>query len=360
MYSRLQSRQHTHISFAISLFLHFMIVFVVSINLPRWYEPLPPMDAIFAEPIDIELNSQLIHMTDVKKTISRENTQAKRYQRHVSPALQVSPKASVAQMDRMSQPVPMMSNPLSTEARLLPTSDASLTEGFKEGWRSWESAGEPLGIEAESPQSPTVEIKRGFSQKQKTPTQKTQAEGDAAPSLSRDAQIGSVLQVIAGNIVSGTGPPTVDIVFLLDASGSMGDNIRAVGNHLIAMVETFKEKQLDFTMGVVTFKYSALVFPQTKDYQKYERLLENVKCGGDERAYDAIIKSIARVKFRSVARRRFILVTDEPCKGSYTIRDVLKRCREAQITLDVIGINQSLQKYLARQTGGAWFPIPGS
>ena len=53
-------------------------------------------------------------------------------------------------------------------------------------------------------------------------------------------------------------------------------------------------------------------------------------------------------------------MTDEPLKGSYKIQEVLKRCRDAGITVDVIGVNRPLQKYLAAQTGGAWFPIPGS
>ena len=156
----------------------------------------------------------------------------------------------------------------------------------------------------------------------------------------------------------------------------MEDNIHAVGRHLINMVQVFQEAQLDFTLGVATFKYSALIFPQTKDYQKHERLLENVKCGGDERAYNAIVKSIERVKFRPEARRRFILVTDARCKGSYTMQEVLKRCWDARITVDVIGgvtdldviggvadTNDRLkaereQKALARKTGGMWLPIP--
>ena len=71
------------------------------------------------------------------------------------------------------------------------------------------------------------------------------------------------------------------------------------------------------------------------------------------------VKSIQRVKFRSNADRRFILVTDEATKGSYPITEVLSQCRTAGVKLDVIGIDRTLDKALAAQTGGLWFPIPG-
>ena len=122
----------------------------------------------------------------------------------------------------------------------------------------------------------------------------------------------------------------------------------------------FVENGLDFTLGMVKFKYvKSLVFPQTKEVGKYQRLLQNVRCGGDERAYNAIVKAIDMVDFRPGARRRFIVVTDEKMKGSYPILEVIKRCQKSQIKLDVIGIDDRMDKYLARQTGGMWYLVPG-
>ena len=369
MYNRTRTRRRTGISFVISLFLHLVAVLVVSINFPRWYQLLPPPEPIVAEPIEVKLYSQLLHPTDVKKPISHVNAQIQRHEKRAPSTPRVPPKTSVEQVGQVNQPVRLTANPPSMTAQLPPTPDVLLAAAFTDDWRLQDSIGEPLETIVESPQSLNLEIERDFSQKQETEEQALQTDGDEAQPLDRDAQIASTLQTIAGGIASGRGSLPVDIVFLLDASGSMEDNIRAVGRHLINMVDIFQESQLDFTVGVVKFKYSALIFPQTKDYQKYERLLENMECGGDERAYDAIAKSIARVKFRPEARRRFILVTDEPFKGSYTIQEVLKRCREAGVTVDVIGgvINaddplkaKREQKALASQTGGMWFPIPGT
>ena len=108
----------------------------------------------------------------------------------------------------------------------------------------------------------------------------------------------------------------VDIVFLLDISGSMIDNIRAVGRQLNRMVEVFQEQGIDFTLGIVIFRYldrDTIIHPQTRDSERYKRLLTShvVAAAGDERAHDAIIKTIRRVNFREDANRRFVLVTDE-------------------------------------------------
>ena len=359
-------RRRARLSFLIALMLHLTAVLMVSINLPRWYRPPPPLEPIVAELIEVELHSQRLHPVDVKKPIFHVNTPAQPHT-SVSPATPpVSPRALAVQIDQVIPPSQPAAHPLSTTAALFPTSDTPFAEAPEDDWDLQESIGEPLETVTEIPQPMPTEVDRNLSQ-----TQKSQTDSVEKPSLSRDAQIGSVLQTIASGIASGKDSPVADIVFLLDTSGSMENNIRAVGRHLIDMVEIFRAEQLDFTMAVVPFKYLAQHFHQpTKDYQRYERLLENVECGGAERAYNAIVKSITRIKFRPEARRRFILITDAPCTGSYTIQEVLQRCWDAGITLDIIGgvtdrteaddplKAEREQKALARKTGGAWFPIP--
>ena len=365
MQHRLRARRRTRYSFVVSASLHLIAVLAVSISLPRWYRP-PPPDPIVAELIEVELRSQRLHPVDIKKPIFHANL---RVQSDASVALSTpltSPKALAVQVNQTIPPSRPTVQPLSTTAHLLPTSDTPFADRAEDDWRLQESIGEPMETVTEIPKPMSTEVERSLSQ-----TQRPQTDSIKTQSLDRDAQIGSVFQTIASGIASGEGAPTVDIVFLLDTSGSMEDNIRAVGRNLVDMVEIFREEELDFTMAVVPFKYLVQHFHQpTKDYQRYERLLENVKCGGAERAYNAIVKSITRIEFRSEARRRFILITDAPCTGSYTIQEVLQRCWDAGITLDIIGgvtdraetedplKAEREQKALARKTGGTWFPIP--
>lgn len=367
MYNRARANRRVSLSFLISLLMHLTAVLVVTVNLPRWYQP-PPPEPIVAELIEVEFHSQRLHPVDVKKPIFHTNVPTQPYARVAPFTPLTSPKALAVQMDQVSPSVQQTAQLLSTTVHLPPTSDSLFAEASENGRHLQESMGEPLEIVANIPPSTSTKVERDLSQ-----TQKPQTDSVKTQSLDRDAQIGSLLQTIASGIASGEGTPTADIVFLLDTSGSMEDNIRAVGKHLVDMVEIFQAEQLDFTIAMVPFKYLVQHFHQpTKDYQRYERLLENIKCGGAERAYNAIVKSITRINFRPEARRRFILITDAPCTGTYTIQEVLQRCWEAEITLDIIGgvtdrteaddplKAEREQKALARKTGGSWFPIPSN
>ena len=364
--NRARANRRTSLSFLISSLLHLIAVLMVTINLPRWYQPPPPPDPIIAELIEVEFHSQRLHPVDIKKPVFHADSpnQPNATSAHSTPLM--SPQASAVQVNQVTSPVQSTAKPLSTMAHLLPTVDMPFAEAVEDDWHLQESINEPLETVAEIPQSTSAKVERDLSQ-----IDRPQTDGVETPSLDREAQIGSLLQTIASGIASGEDSPTVDIVFLLDTSGSMEDNIRAVGRRLIDMVEIFQAEQLDFTMAMVPFKYLAQHFHQpTKDYQRYERLLENLECSGAERAYNAIVKSITRINFRPEARRRFILITDAPFTGSYTIQEVLQRCWAAEITLDIIGgvtdrteaddplKAEREQKALARKTGGMWFPIP--
>ena len=368
MSNQARANRRTHFSFLISLLLHLIAVLTVSINLPRWYRPPPPPDPIVAEFIEVEFHSQRLHPVDIKKPIFHADIPNQPYANSAHSIPMMAPKTLAVQVTQVTSPTRSTAKPLTTTVHLLPTSDTPFAEVSEDDWHLQESIGEPLETVAEIPRSTSTEAEQDLSQ-----IERPQTDSVETSSLNRDAQLGSLLQTIASGIASGKDSSTVDIVFLLDTSGSMEDNIRAVGRRLIDMVEIFQAEQLDFTMAVVPFKYLAQHFHQpTKDYQRYERLLENLECSGAERAYNAIVKSITRIKFRAGARRRFILITDAPCTGPYTIQEVLQQCWEAEITLDIIGgvtdrteaddplKAEREQKALARKTGGSWFPIPSN
>ena len=369
--SQVRARRRARTSLAVSVSLHLIAVLTVSISLPRWYQPPPPDPIpIIAELIEVELQPTRLHPVTVKKPVFQDNLVARPRTSAARSTPLSPPKTLAVQVNPVTPAVRMETKPLGTTARLPATSETPFVNTTEEDWSLEESIGEPLEIATEGPQPVTTEVQQNSSQIQKP---QPGANSLKPQSVDRDAQLGSTLQTIASGIAGGKHSPTVDIVFLLDTSGSMEDNIRAVGRNLIAMVEIFREEQLDFTMAVVPFKYLTQHFHQpTKDYEKYERLLEHVQCAGTERAYNAIVKSISRINFRPGARRRFILITDAPFAGSYTTQEVLRRCWDAKITIDVIGgvtdreksedplKAKYMQKALARKTGGMWFPIPGN
>ena len=159
---------------------------------------------------------------------------------------------------------------------------------------------------------------------------------------------------------------TLDIVFVIDASKSMRNDIDAVRNHLNQMTDLLESAELDFTVGLVAFRdgtsFSLLgwdfqVTPQTTSIKEIKRKLAAIHCRGGEKALDALVQAAAKVKFRKGAERRFILVTDEYVSGSYSPKKVLRKLKSEKISVNVIGRDEPFQKLLVQGTGGLWIPI---
>ena len=175
-----------------------------------------------------------------------------------------------------------------------------------------------------------------------------------------------ILTQLGQHIVANHKTNMVDIVFIIDGSGSMKDNINAIQRHLNNMTELFNTAELDFTFGIVIFRdhtaYNLLgwdfeLVAQTRSIAKIKRCLAQVKCVGGEKALDALVRATDEVAVRKNADVHFILITDEYVSGKYTARDVLKKITDAKIKVDVIGRNEPFNKYITRHTGGIWLPI---
>jgi len=181
-----------------------------------------------------------------------------------------------------------------------------------------------------------------------------------------DLSFAKALQEIAQHVLIATNGRKVDIVFIVDTSESMQDDIDAVRRHLNKMIDRFQEAHLDFTLGVVRFHHSLVyewlgmdisVSPQTSNVEEIREILRSIRVSGGERALDALMKAISEVKFRSDADRHFILLTDEYVKGTYSVSEVLKAAKRDKISIDVLGRDEPFQRIIAEQTGGIWTPI---
>lgn len=172
-------------------------------------------------------------------------------------------------------------------------------------------------------------------------------------------------QEIGKNIVSRK-QKKIDVTFIVDISESMEDDIEYVRRHLNWMIESFREANLDFTLGLVTFHYNKLfdwlgtdveITRQTHDVEEIREALRAIKVAGGERPLDALMKAFKKVNFRNGAARHFIFITDEYVKGTYSASDVLKEAKRSKIIVDVIGMDEPFQRAIAEQTGGIWMPI---
>lgn len=355
MYNYRQSRKRVSYSFIASIMLHIIAVLVVVINFRLYIPAQKNPTTLIDNSIAVELYNP------PKPTLSQSDFRTQQAQQASISAPKLNRKSNIRKFiqrnhseNRIEKPISEEKMPIGTEVKIAHSSGPFFLDRVH-------NSPAPLNSE---PQGANLEGSiKGASTTEEGESEGISEQRSGSGGLSEfdiDGQIGSAMSSVAGQVVAEDTTGMVDIVFLLDISGSMEGNIHAVGNHLSDMADMFVEKGLDFTLGVVKFRYvKFLVFPQTKDISKYQRLLKNVKCGGDERAYDAIVKAIDMIQFRPGAQRRFIIITDEKMKGSYSTLEVIKRCQEAQIKLDVIGIDDVMDKHLARQTGGMWYPVPG-
>ena len=174
------------------------------------------------------------------------------------------------------------------------------------------------------------------------------------------------LTKVGKHIVANRSTDLVDIVFVVDGSGSMKNDIDAVQEHLNNMTDLFDNAGMDFTIGVVAFRsgtgYGLLgldfeVIPQTRSISQVKKVLSQLKFRGDENGLDALIRAADEVTCRRAAEVHFIFVTDEYVSGAYSSIDVVMKMKTARIKVDVIGRDEPFQKFIAKSTGGLWMPI---
>lgn len=174
-----------------------------------------------------------------------------------------------------------------------------------------------------------------------------------------------LMKKLAQEIVETSEGGPIDVVFVIDASGSMGDNIRAVTEHLMEMVDVYKASKIDYALGVTEFSANnnqnkIKVVQLTRSFADYRRTLQDIRVGGDENALDAIVQTVQELRFRPTSKRHFILVTDEPLTSlnGIALANAIGHCREFGIYVNVLGLPLDGHQSLAAQTGGKWHLIP--
>ena len=178
---------------------------------------------------------------------------------------------------------------------------------------------------------------------------------------------GDVMRRLAKGIVKASEGGPIDVVFVVDSSGSMGDNIRSVRTHLREMIDVYKSAQSDYALGLTLFWAPTnppvnriMIWQLTKNLTKYKRDLELLQPHQDENALDAIEQTIREMRFRPASKKYLILVTDEPLTSlkGLSVNEVIALCREFYVHTNVLGLEDTQHKALAQKTGGSWYAIP--
>ncbi len=174
-----------------------------------------------------------------------------------------------------------------------------------------------------------------------------------------------IMQKLAEEIVETSEGGPIDVVFVIDASGSMGDNIEAVITHLKEMVDVYKASKIDYALGVTEFwagkdGNKIKVVQLTRSFTEYKRTLQAIRTHQDENALDAVVQTVKELRFRATSKKHFVLVTDEPftSRMGLSVADAIAHCREFGIFVNVLGLPLDEHQLLATKTGGKWHLIP--
>ena len=162
----------------------------------------------------------------------------------------------------------------------------------------------------------------------------------------------------------------VDVVFVLDETASMTDNIRGIRAYVDFLFEAFEREGRDATFGLVTFTDETRKYGRTDDLGTFKNWLFKIGVdgGGDitEAGLDGLMIAVTETKFRKGAQRFILLASDGAFhdadydgKSAYSLDQVIETLQNAQIRVDVIGIDYLPIRQIALATGGTWRAIPG-
>ncbi len=180
-----------------------------------------------------------------------------------------------------------------------------------------------------------------------------------------------IMKSLANEILETSDGGPIDVVFVIDTSSSMNNDIKAVAYHLTEMIDVYKFSGIDYALGLTKFyepvkRYGKRgniieVGQLTREFSEYQLDLYSIVPYGQENALDAIEKTVNEMRFRATSKKHLILVTDEPFTSleGLTVEDSIALCREFGIFVNVIGLSSDKEhQLLASETNGKWHPIP--
>lgn len=173
------------------------------------------------------------------------------------------------------------------------------------------------------------------------------------------------------NCIPAVSTDKLDLVFLLDDSGSMGDDIDAMKEQIIEFANILQNNNVDARFALITNSDEFIIesdFTTNPDDIK-EQLDRIVVGGGHEMTLDSIIFALDALDYRSDTNLVFLCMTDEPSSiDKHTMPEVLqtldKHCGMViSVSTNFNPVNLTIlpdstdMRLLAIATGGAWIDI---
>ena len=179
-----------------------------------------------------------------------------------------------------------------------------------------------------------------------------------------------MMKDIANTLAEATTTKKVDVIFVLDETASMVDNIRGIRAYVDFLFETMEREERDATFGLVTFTDKTKRYGRTDDLGTFKNWLFKIGVdgGGDiaEAGLDGLMTAVKEIKFRRGAQRFIVLASDGAFhdadydgRSPYSLDEVIETLQKERVRVDVIGIDYLPIRQIALATGGTWRAIPG-
>lgn len=196
---------------------------------------------------------------------------------------------------------------------------------------------------------------------------------NAQPSYMIDPYRG-VMKKLAEGIVQSTEAEKLDIVLIVDTTGSMEDNVRGVRAYANQFAGILRLHKRDAHFGLVTFTDASHDPPKTMgltdnavDLRNWLNAAKFTGGGGlAESGLEAVMAALNEFRYRDGAKKRFIFISDGPFHdrdyngaSDLTMDAVIETLKQRRVTLDSVSIDFLLSKQIAWGTGGQWTRIPG-
>lgn len=154
----------------------------------------------------------------------------------------------------------------------------------------------------------------------------------------------------------------LDIVFIIDRSGSMGSSINNVKNQISGFTDLLEGQGISYRLGLVTYESDVTVYPLTSNVNTFKNNLTRIDVsGGIENGLDAIYEAVDDYIFDISAAKYFVLIGDERIYSDYgrseaSIKSLL---RNNHIILTSIGSDDIRGQFkgISDATGGLFLDL---
>ena len=163
----------------------------------------------------------------------------------------------------------------------------------------------------------------------------------------------------------------VDFAFVIERGEKMRKSIEEIEEQLDNVVSVFEESGVDYQLAPIWFqnqggpKFEGS--PLRNDLRAIQAGFYAQFRGNHSTGYglEAMMWGLRGLDFRSDAGKHMIVVTNSRLRTAWEapngkqqlVNQIIERCKQDKIHINVIGVNETAQLQLADETGGKWYAI---